>query len=182
MKRPSQRKSYKWVALVGIVAVCTYWGGRVLQRVLTRPWVRSLNFSPDGKFLAIGGGIIPAREVSGENGRVWVWNVATNHREQQLSAPQPTVFAGFSPTGRLLMARQTDKRCIVWDTQLWRVQTSLISAPAALDTLDHRVVLSQKTADHWNARIQSMLRAHPDKAFFPVTLAEDGRHGRDFRL
>ncbi|MEO2047018.1 MAG: hypothetical protein ABGX16_10630 [Pirellulales bacterium] len=65
----------------------------------------ALDFSPDGKLLAIGSGE-PSR-----GGQISIWNVADGNMITELSQPhEDTVFAlAFSPDGQLLASSSADR-------------------------------------------------------------------------
>lgn len=70
--------------------------------------LRSLDFSPDGSTLALGG----------EDGRVVLWDLQANSVTDLVDGlPQPVVDLAFSPAGDLLMACYQDGTVRLWSRQ-----------------------------------------------------------------
>jgi len=73
------------------------------------PPIRSVRFSPNGKFLAYGS----------ENGAIVLWNLEKDQQEQPTLAGfrAPVTDIEFSPDNRLIIGTSTNRQIRIWDTQ-----------------------------------------------------------------
>lgn len=68
--------------------------------------VKTVSFSPDGRFLASGG----------EDKTVQIWDMATQSRIRVLTKHQASIESlAFSPDGRWLVSGGSDRRAVLWD-------------------------------------------------------------------
>ncbi|WBB59816.1 DNA-binding protein [Streptomyces sp. WMMC500] len=90
-------------------------GGRVTPRPLAQDGVRSVEFSPDGRFLAAGD----------DSGRVTLWDgegrrrlgvLPGTYRGMQTGAAEPATALAFSPDGRTLAVAGHSGTLRLWDT------------------------------------------------------------------
>ncbi|MBC6399833.1 MAG: High-affnity carbon uptake protein Hat/HatR [Ekhidna sp.] len=80
-----------------------------LRRKKRRPSIRSVRFSPDGKFLAYGS----------EDGAIVLWNLEKDEQEQPTLAGfrAPVTDIEFSPDNRLIIGTSTNRQIRIWDTR-----------------------------------------------------------------
>ncbi|MEO3843080.1 hypothetical protein [Streptomyces sp. B22F1] len=90
-------------------------GGRVTPRPLAQDGVRSVEFSPDGRFLAAGD----------DSGRITLWDgegrrrlgvLPGTYRGMQTGAAEPATALAFSPDGRTLAVAGYSGTLRLWDT------------------------------------------------------------------
>ncbi|MBI3850928.1 MAG: protein kinase [Verrucomicrobia bacterium] len=80
-------------------------GGKELKYLLMNREIRSLQFSSDGKVLAVGDG----------DGTIWFWDMAT-FQSQKIQAHNPPVLAlAFSADGQTLASGSSDETIKLWD-------------------------------------------------------------------
>lgn len=85
---------------------------------------RSLDFSPDAKYLAISG-------PYGNKGKVWIWDVRGKMMAKVVAHDQPPsahyverVF--FSRDGTALATQDDEQTIRIWDTESWRVTKTIV--------------------------------------------------------
>ena len=91
----------------------------------------AVTFSPDGRWLASGGGAVMA---SG-GGAVRVWELATGREVRTLHPPTPVLHVAFSPDGRWILTTSEDTGTRVWDFQTGELMATLISLKRGVDWL-----------------------------------------------
>jgi WD40 repeat protein len=79
---------------------------------LDNQFVKCIAFSPTGRLMATGEGDL----VSGDMGRILIWDTATGERQFALDGHTEPVFAlAFSPDGARLFSASQDRTTKVWD-------------------------------------------------------------------
>jgi WD40 repeat protein/beta-lactamase regulating signal transducer with metallopeptidase domain len=108
------------LASAGEGKVVTLWNvetGREESRLTGFAWpVQCVSFSPDGRYVATGGGAIDNRPSA--DGEVKVWDVAEQTVVRMLAGPSRAVLAlTFSPDGTRLAAGGLDETIHVWELE-----------------------------------------------------------------
>jgi WD40 repeat protein/beta-lactamase regulating signal transducer with metallopeptidase domain len=106
------------LASAGEGKVVTLWNvetGTEESRLTGFAWpVQCVSFSPDGRFVATGGGAVDNR--AGADGEVKVWDVAEQTVVRMLVGPKRAVLAlSFSPDGTRLAAGGLDETIHIWE-------------------------------------------------------------------
>jgi RNA polymerase sigma factor (sigma-70 family) len=88
--------------------------GAEIWRKETRPWTAfALTFSPDGKSLALSGGLPGRQNTTGE---VRLWNAATGNELRRFEGHRERVgCVVFSPDGRMLATGSLDQTIRLWE-------------------------------------------------------------------
>jgi WD40 repeat protein/serine/threonine protein kinase len=76
--------------------------------------IRCLQFSPDGKILAVGDGG-GANEQDGTGGSIWLWDLATKKAQQVSVGPRPVLSLAFSPNGEMIACGSSDQTIGLWN-------------------------------------------------------------------
>jgi WD40 repeat protein/serine/threonine protein kinase len=76
--------------------------------------IRCLQFSPDGKLLAVGdgGGV---NEEEGTGGSIWLWELATRKARHVPVGARPVLSLAFSPNGEMLACGSSDQTIALWN-------------------------------------------------------------------
>ncbi len=83
--------------------------------------VYSLCFSPDGKYLASGGG----SSYNTQDGSVKIWEVQTGKLIKTIRAHEADVHLAFTPDGKYLVSASTDRSIKIWDTKNYNLVKKL---------------------------------------------------------
>jgi RNA polymerase sigma factor (sigma-70 family) len=108
-------------------------GGKEIWKKVTRPWTAfDLTFSPDGRTLALTGGMPGRLDTTGE---VRLWEAATGKELKRFEGHRERVgCVAFSPDGRMLATGSQDDTVRLWEIataqerQTFRGHQSMISA------------------------------------------------------
>src|SRR5262249_9398749 len=94
-------------------------------------------FSPDGKFLASGGG--DTRFGPGQLGEVRLWEVASGHEKLVFRDDTSGVASvAFSPDGKLLASGSADGTVRLWEVATGRLKAALPGHPGPVSPLAFR--------------------------------------------
>jgi len=92
-------------------------GGTNLTELAEHRQIRCLEFSPDGKMLAVGDGG-GSGESSGSNeggGSIWLWDLDTFEAQNATAGASPVLSLAFSPTSEMLASGSSDEKIALWD-------------------------------------------------------------------
>lgn len=77
--------------------------------------VKSIVFSPDGKFIASGGG----STIRILDGSIKIWQVSTGELIKTIKAHESDIYLSYSPDGKYLISASTDRSIKIWVTKTW---------------------------------------------------------------
>src|SRR5262249_36941130 len=138
-------------------------------------WLRGLAFSPDGKYLATGGGDM----------QVKLWDGAKYTLVRTLTGHGlPVMSVAFNTPGGLLVSGSIDGSCKVWSVETGEVRATLQGLPgyvaSAAVSGDGRYVVCVargKGIDHWDlaVRPESAVRREHEAVTDAVAFHPDGK-------
>lgn len=123
-----------------------YWKRLVGKEIDIPPWIESVAFSPDGKRIAIAGGLMVARGHEQGIGAVTLWDVDSRKLQSVLPAYDCSVQqVQFSMDGKLLATAGRDGLVRLWDPESLREAGKFQgSAPIAFSP-DGKAIVSTTT-------------------------------------
>ena len=109
---------------------------------IAAPFARCAVFSPDGKLVAAGQGMLlqpgtaPKPAQAPPLSRLWVWQTATGRKLTNVAAHARGVRAlAFSPDGGKLLSGGGDGRLILWDARTWNPIRRFHSEASRIDSV-----------------------------------------------